>query len=162
MIINRALVLVVGFSLVIPAFGQTKLDIRENCGRPTAEYTIQVGDHPGHAFRIEQVECTPEGTIEIGGVAIQKHVATGFAEMDVGQGKNQWAHVFTMANGDSIFAHAEGSASYQGRRYTSSTLKWDFEGGTGKFEKIKGEGSYTCGPGQGGFSCEAKGEYTLP
>jgi hypothetical protein len=65
-----------------------------------------------------------------------------------------------MANGDSVFARSQGTANYQGRRFNSSTSKWTFEGGTGKFEKLRGEGSYACHPGPNGFACEASGEYT--
>jgi hypothetical protein len=154
--------LLAALSLASGASAQTRIDLKEQCGRPTAEYTIQVGDHPGHAFRIEQANCTPEGTVEIAGVAIQQHQATGFAEMDVGKGANQWFHVFTMANGDSIYARSRGTANYDGRRFQSSTSQWTFEGGTGKFEKLKGTGSYTCRPAPGGFACEAQGEYTSP
>lgn len=159
--IHLALRPLAAIALASAAWAQTRIEIKENCGRPTAEYTIQVGDHPGHAFRIEQADCKPEGKVEIGGVAIQDHKATGFAEMDVGKGTNQWFHVFTLADGSSVYARSQGKADYEGRRFRSSTSKWTFEGGTGKFESLKGTGSYTCHPGPGGFACEAEGEYTL-
>lgn len=153
--------IVCGFTLALTslAAAQTKIEIKETCGRPTAEYTIQVGDHAGHAFRIQQTECTTDALVEIAGVAIKDHKATGFTEMDTGSGKHQWFHVFTMANGDSIYARSEGSANYEGRRFSGSTSKWTFTGGTGSFEKLKGEGTYTCHPGPNGFACEASGEY---
>ena len=148
--------------LAASALAQTKLELKETCGRPTAEYTIQVGDHSGHAFRIQQTECTPEGVVEIAGVGIQSHKATGFTEMDTGEGHHQWVHVFTMANGDSIYARSKGTVEYQGRRFTSSTSEWEFVGGTGKFVTLKGNGTYTCHPGPSGFACEGQGDYSLP
>jgi hypothetical protein len=144
------------------ARAQMQLELKELCGRPSAEYTIPVGDHPGHAFRIQQTDCAPEGTAEIAGVAIQKHQATGFTEIDAARGAHQWFHVFTMADGAQVFARSQGTAQYQGRRFQSSTSKWTLEGGTGKFEKLRGGGTYTCHPAAGGFACEAQGGYRLP
>jgi hypothetical protein len=162
MTMDRMLSLFAALLLAVPAAAQTKLEIKEQCGRPTAEYTLQVGDHPGHAFRIQQTDCTPEGTAGIAGVEIKTHKATGFTEMDAGKGNHQWFHVFAMANGDSIYARSQGTADYQGRRFTSSTSNWGFAGGTGKFARLKGTGSYTCHPGPSGFACEAQGSYFLP
>lgn len=158
--IRPTVVLVAALMLAAQVHAKTKVEIKETCGRPTAEYTIQVGDHAGHAFRIQQTECTTEGTVGIAGVAIKNHKATGFTEMDGATGKHQWFHVFTMANGDSVYARSQGTANYSGRRFHSSTSKWTFRGGTGKFENLKGEGTYTCHPGPSGFACDASGEYT--
>jgi hypothetical protein len=146
------------------ARAQTKIEIREQCGRPTAEYTIQAGDHPGHMFRIEQSTCTPEPPLEIGGVAVKQHQVTGFIEIDAarGAGDDQWFHVFTLANGDSIYARSQGKATFEGARFKSSTAKWNFASGTGKFQTIKGSGSYACQPATGGWACEAQGVYELP
>jgi hypothetical protein len=160
--IRCALLLAAGVGLALPAGAQTRIEFKEQCGRPTAEYTIQAGDHPGHAFRIEQTDCTPEGKVEIAGVAIQDHKATGFAEMDAGKGSNQWFHVFTVADGSSVYARSQGKANYEGKRFRSSTSRWKFAGGTGKFVKLSGTGSYTCHPAPGGFACQAEGEYSLP
>ncbi|MGE5326827.1 MAG: hypothetical protein ACM3NO_07295, partial [Deltaproteobacteria bacterium] len=67
---NATIASVFALTLASLAGAQTKLEIKETCGRPTAEYTIQVGDHAGHAFRIQQTDCTPDAPVEIAGVAI--------------------------------------------------------------------------------------------
>lgn len=146
------------------AWAQTKIVIKEQCGRPTSEYTIPVGDHPGHMFRIEQSTCTPDPPLEIGGVAVKQHQVTGFIEIDAakGSGDDQWFHAFNLANGDSIYARSQGKATFDGARFKSSTAKWSFESGRGKFQAIKGSGSYTCQPATGGWACEAQGAYELP
>jgi hypothetical protein len=144
------------------ASAQTKISVAEQCGRPTSEYTIPVGDHPGHVFRIEQTSCTEEPALEIGGVAVKEHHATGFSEMDGGKGKDHWFHVFVMANGDSVFARSEGTAEFDGLRFRSSSAEWTFLPGTGKFQGLKGSGTLKCHPGTGGFACQAEGEYSLP
>jgi len=148
-------------SLAGVASAQTKITISEQCTRPTAEYTIPVGDHPGHLFRIEQSTCTPQPVVEIAGVAVKQHQVTGFSEIDAGQGTghDQWFHVFTMANGDSVYARSQGTAAFDGTRFKSSTAQWTFEGGTGKFQGLKGSGSYACHPAPGGWACDAQGEY---
>lgn len=146
------------------ARAQRKIVISEQCGRPTSEYTIQVGDHPGHMFRIEQSTCTPAPPLEIGGVTVKQHQVTGFIEIDAskGAGDDQWFHVFTLTNGDSVYARSQGKATFEGARFKSSTAKWNFASGTGKFQAITGSGSYTCQPATGGWSCEAQGTYQLP
>lgn len=150
--------------LACPAWAQTKIAISEQCGRPTSEYTIQVGDHPGHMFRIEQSTCTPGPPLEIGGVAVKQHQVTGFIEIDAakGAGDDQWFHVFTLTTGDSVYARSQGKAAFDGARFKSSTAKWNFTSGTGKFQTITGSGSYTCQPATGGWACEAQGTYELP
>ncbi len=144
------------------AQAQTRISVSEQCGRPTAEYTIQVGDHPGHVYRIEQTDCKEDPVLEIGGVAVKEHHSTGFIEMNAGKGTDHWYHVFVMANGDNVYARSEGTAEFDGLRFRSSTAKWTFEPGTGKFQGLKGSGTLNCRPGQGGFACQADGEYTLP
>lgn len=165
----RALIKIAAWSLAITWFGgtawaQTKIEIREQCGRPTSEYTIQVGDHPGHMFRIEQSTCIQETPLEIAGVAVKQHQVTGFIEIDAakGAGDDQWFHVLTLANGDSICARSQGKATFDGARFKSSSAKWTLETGTGKFQTIKGSGSYTCQPATGGWACNAHGIYELP
>jgi hypothetical protein len=167
--INRAVVMLAGLALSGVAFAgraaaQAKIAISEQCGRPTPEYSIQLGDHPGHMFRIEQSTCTPQSPVEIAGVALKQAQVTGFSEIDAAQGAghDQWFHVFTMANGDSIYARSQGKPDFDGARFKSSTAQWTFEGGTGKFQGLKGGGTYTCHPATGGWACEARGEYTLP
>jgi hypothetical protein len=159
---DRALALFAALLAAAPAVARTKIEIKETCGRPTVEYTIQAGDHPGYAFRIQQTDCVTEGAVAIAGVEIKSHKATGFTEMDEGKGRHRWFHVFTLANGDRLYARSEGTVEYQGRRFTSSTSNWQFVGGTGKFEMLKGSGTYACHPGPSGFACEAEGEYSLP
>ena len=148
--------------LASAASAQTKISVAEQCGRPTSEYTIPVGDHPGHVFRIEQSSCSEEPALEIGGVAVKEHHATGFSEMDAGKGKDHWYHVFLMANGDSVFARSEGTGEFDGLRFRSSTADWTFQGGTGKFQDLKGSGTLNCHPATGGYACQAEGQYTLP
>jgi hypothetical protein len=152
------------FLLAGSARAQTKISISEQCGRPTSEYTIPLGDHQGHLFRIEQSICTPAPPLEIGGVAVKQHQVTGFIEIDAakGAGDDQWFHVFTMANGDSIYARSRGKATFDGARFKASTAKWSFESGTGKFQSIKGSGSYSCHPATAGWACDAEGLYELP
>jgi hypothetical protein len=147
-----------------PARAQTKIVISEQCGRPTSEYTIQVGDHPGHMFRIEQSTCTPGAPLDIGGVAVKQHLVTGFIEIDAAQGAgdDQWYHIFTLTNGDSVYARSQGKATFEGARFKASSAKWNFTSGTGKFQAITGSGSYTCHPAAGGWACEAQGTYQLP
>ena len=158
------LVLLEGLALAGLASAQTKISTSELCARPSPEYTIQLGDHPGHMFRIEQSTCAPQGTFEIAGVAVKEHQVTGFSEIDAakGAGNDQWFHVFTMANGDTISARSQGTASFDGARFRSSSAKWTFESGTGKFQWVKGGGTYSCHPATGGWACDAQGEYTLP
>jgi len=145
------------------ASAQTKITISEQCSRPTAEYTIPVGDHPGHMFRIEQSTCTPQNAVEIEGVAVKQHQVTGFTEIDTaeGTGHDQWFHVFTMANGESVYARSQGTAAFEDARFKSSTAQWTFEGGTGKFKSLSGKGSYSCRPAPGGWACDAQGEYRM-
>jgi hypothetical protein len=161
--IHLWLVWLAAFSLATRASAQTKITMSEQCSRPTAEYTIQVGDHPGHMFRIEQSTCTLQPVVEIAGVAVKQHQVTGFSEIDAAQGAghDRWFHVFTMANGDSVYARSQGTAAFDGTRFKSSTAQWTFEGGTGKFQGLKGSGSYACRPAPGGWGCDAQGEYGL-
>lgn len=62
------------------ALAQVKVDNQWKCGKATVQHSIDVGDKPGHAYAVDQINCTStKGEIE--GVKIKSGVGTEFFEL---------------------------------------------------------------------------------
>jgi hypothetical protein len=71
--------------------------------------------------------------------------------------------VGTLANGDKMYVHIQGSSILKDGAVEIANGMWSFTGGTGKMKGVKGKGSYKGkGAPDGSATCEVEGEYELP
>ena len=67
---------------VVPgiALAQEKSNVQWKCDKPTVQHNIDVGDKPGHAYAIDQINCTAiKG--EIAGVKMKSGTGTEFLDV---------------------------------------------------------------------------------
>jgi hypothetical protein len=107
-------------------------------GTPTA---LQVGDAAGHAYVLDQINCTAlKGSI--GGVKQKEGLGTEFAEATGDNAKGHGFFVETLSSGDKIhYTYTFTGVSKDGKP-VSGADKWTAVGGTGKFKGATGTG--TC------------------
>jgi hypothetical protein len=152
-----------GLALAASVAAQTKISGTLQCPQPDPAYAIPVGDRPDHAFGIAKIKCTWLKPIEIAGVQAKDHEVTAFREVTGNRARNRSAAVSTLANGDRVFANAQGSGNM--REGLPQTLEgtWTYTGGTGKFKGIKGKGTLKGKAAPDGmFQVQLEGEYQLP
>lgn len=150
------------------ALGQTQISATLKCsGKPATEYTVEVGDHPGHVLVMNKAKddsCTWPVPIEIAGVKTIGDVSAGFTEVDGAKFEVRDWDVTTMDNGDKVYVVVltTGTATEDGKAFTYEGT-WSWTDGTGKLKGIKGKGTFKgSGTPEGGTTSQIEGEYTLP
>jgi hypothetical protein len=162
-----------GLTVLLAAFAgsalaQTKVSGTLKCGgKPAAEYTVEVGDHPGHVLMMNKDKddsCTWSVPIEIAGVKTAGHSGAAFTEVNGAKFQERDWGATTMENGDKVYVHSQstGTLTEDGKTFTYEGT-WSWTGGTGKFKGIKGKGTLKgSGTTDGGATTQVEGEYTLP
>jgi hypothetical protein len=149
------------------ALGQTQVSGTLKCGKSATEYTVEVGDHPGHVLMMNKDKddsCTWPVPIEIAGVKSTGNSGAGFTEVNGAKFQIRGWDVQTMENGDKVYVHSQttGTVTEDGKAFTYEGT-WSWTGGTGKFKGIKGKGTFKgSGTTDSGATSQIEGEYTLP
>jgi hypothetical protein len=128
----------VAVGLVTPAFAQDLGTSRRVQG--TAEVTaVEVGDVPGHIVGVVELK----GRTFFAGGEIATHTNPATFDLTDGSGPHQGYVVHYFDDGSTTIERYQGAArlSADGRR---TLVEGSFEciGGTGRFEGLKGEGTY--------------------
>lgn len=144
------------------ALAQNKVDNGWACGKPAPANSIDVGDQPNHAYAIDQIKCTSTKG-EIAGVREKEGLGTECGELKGNRSSGHAIFVETMENGDKVYASYHPTIMLKDGQMQSGSDKWEYTGGTGKFEGLKGSG--TCkgtGNADGSSTWTCSGTYTLP
>ncbi|MBZ5510592.1 MAG: hypothetical protein LAN70_05410 [Acidobacteriia bacterium] len=143
------------------ALAQVKMDNQWKCGKATIQHSIDVGDKPGHAYAVDQINCTaPKG--EIDGVKRKSGMGTEFIEVTGDKFTGHGEFVETMANGDKNFYTYQMMGTMKNGVLQAGSDKWTLREGGGKLKGAKASG--TCkGAGNADQSAtwDCTGEYTM-
>ena len=159
---HRGLFVVCSMCLSISgAMAQGKVDSQWNCGKATDGHSIDVGDQPGHAYAISQLNCTAaKGEIE--GVKEKEGVVTEFDEVKGNAVRFHGVFVETLGNGDKLHFTYAGTGKMEKGQLQTATEKWSLVSAAGKLKGAKAEG--TCkgkGNPDGSSTFDCEGNYTL-
>src|SRR5262249_30231804 len=146
------------------ALAQTQVSGTIKCGKSDNDYSVEVGDHPGHLLILSKGSCTWTAPLEIAGLKATGWSGTGTVDLNGAKGQDRGYGVITMDNGDKVYTRTQsvGTLTEGGKTITYEGT-WSFTGGTGKFKGIKGKGTYKgSGPTDGDTNNQVEGEYTLP
>jgi hypothetical protein len=144
------------------ALAQGKTNVQWKCDKPSDQHSIPVGDKPGDAYAIEQINCTAlKG--DIAGNKMKSGVGTEFLYL---KGDNVTGHgefVESMENGDKNVYKYEFSGTMKNGAFESGTNKWSLIEGGGKMKGGKANGACKAkaNPDQS-TSFDCMGTYTPP
>ena len=163
---NKYFIAAVALGLCATAsLAQTKFSGTIQCGiKPEITHVVPVGDQDGHTFGVEQFKCTWSKPYEIAGVKAKEHMSTDHFDATGGTLHVTGMGVTTMENGDKWFGPYHGTSTFKSDgSLVGASGRWQYTGGTGKLQGIKGKGTYKCTPGKDGttFTCDIEGEYQL-
>lgn len=145
------------------AVTQTKISGTVQCGKPTEEHHVDVGDRPHHSLMISKGNCTWTKPMDIGGTQTKEDVGSAFDEVNGNTSEGHGYVVGTLANGDKMYVRTQGSAKLKDGAVQTADGRWSFSGGTGKVKGIKGKGTYKgAAAPDGSVSYDVEGEYQLP
>ena len=139
---------------------QGKTNVQWKCDKPSDQHSIPVGDKPGHAYAIEQINCTAlKG--DIAGNKMKSGTGTEFLSIT---GDNVTGHgefVESMENGDKNVYKYEFSGTTKNGAFQTGTNKWSLIEGGGKMKGGKASGTCkaTGNPDQS-TSFDCMGTYT--
>lgn len=115
-----------------PVAGQGKCTYK-----PTAS---NVANTDGYAVMLSETTCTPSGGLIEGATVLNQEVA------NLHQGTGDHSGYYTITNGtDATIAKWSGKVNTvmkDGNPMTSFKGQWEYVGGSGKFQGIKGKGDY--------------------
>jgi hypothetical protein len=161
-----AFVLVAVLLASIAAGAQTahnKISGKQTCAKPDPNYSIDVGDMPGHSFMMQKSTCHWDKALKIAGE--NSTDSTDVASVEA-NGPSMTEHGFnmtTMDGGDKFTVRYMGTIKGAKDGTAAFSGKWTFASGTGKLKGIKGGGTYKgSGATDGSGIVDVEGEYTLP
>lgn len=159
---KQVVFVLMALSVAASAGAQTKLTGKVHCAKADPDYSIEVGDKPGHVLTARKAACTWTEATDIAGLKVKsaQDVATG--EVNGTTVRDAGYHVATMDNGDTYAVHFNGNAIAAKDKTAAITGKWTFVSGTGKLRGIKGGGTYKgATAADGSADVEVEGDYTL-
>ena len=142
------------------ALAQGKSNVQWKCDKPAVQHTINVGDKPGHAYAIDQIDCTAiKG--EIAGVKIKSGTGTEFLDVKGDKTTGHGEFVESMENGDKNYYRYEFTGTSKNGAFESGSNKWSMTEGGGKMKGGKASGTCTAkGNADGSTSFDCMGTYT--
>ena len=160
---KTGLLLVAALALAVPASAQTKVSGKVHCAKGDPDYTIEVGDRPGHVLTARKSACTWTEGMQIAGMGVKSGADVATGEVNGMTARDSGYHVATMDNGDKFTVRFNGAATMGKDKGGTIDGKWTFVSGTGKLKGIKGGGTYkgTANP-DGSGDVTVEGDYTLP
>jgi hypothetical protein len=147
---------------VSAAGAQTKFTGSLQCAKPDPNYTIEVGDKPGHTYMLEKDSCKWAPGTQINGVTIVDDIGVGTGEAWSTKVTSSGSRVTTMDNGDKMLVSVRDSSPVKDGMPTAINGTFTITGGTGKLKGITGKGTYKVTPAaDGSASVTVEGEYTI-
>ena len=155
--------------IVLGAASTVAQETTKISGKMTATYTsmdsVVVGDVPGHMMTLSTAEGTNASTGENPFMDGAKLLDMSSGDLVQGNGTDRGYARFTM-DGDMVIAKYEGKVTTvmdaDDNPTTSFEGTWAYTKGTGKFENITGEGTYSGKmTSKKGFSVEWYGFYSM-
>jgi hypothetical protein len=141
------------------ALAQGTSNVQWKCDKPAVQHTINVGDKAGHAYAIDQINCTAiKG--EIAGVKMKSGTGTEFLDVKGDKTTGHGEFVENMENGDKNCYRYEFTGSSKDGVFQSGSNKWSMTEGGGKMKGGKASGTCTAkGNADGSTFFDCMGTY---
>ena len=140
---------------------QVKSTVQWKCDKPSDQHSINVGDQPGHAYAVDQINCTPVSG-DINGAKRKSGTSTEFLEFRGDKFTGHGEFVETMENGDKNFYTYQMKGILKNGVLQAGSDTWSMREGAGKLKGAKASG--TCkgaGNPDGTATWDCSGDYTM-
>jgi len=139
---------------------QVKSTVQWKCEKPSDQHSINVGDKPGHAYTVDQINCTPVNG-DINGARRKSGTGTEFLEFRGNRFTGHGEFIETMENGDKNFYTYQMRGTRQNGVLQGSDT-WSMREGAGKLKGAKATGSCKGGGNPDGTATwDCSGDYTM-
>lgn len=113
------------------------------CSKPDPMHRIDAANWPGHAATASRTACAWTKPAQIDGESTKDGYSVGSSDVENKVTTERGSHVTTMSNGDRIYVQFRGKGMRAaGGAPLSSEGTWNFRGGSGKFARLQGMGTY--------------------
>ena len=146
LVVSSLLVLAIGLGFGADASAQRQkvsYQVPAADTKYTKQYSIEVGDIPGHEIRIYEIYRTVKDGPKIEGVRLMETWSRGYSNYVEMNGPSSVYTIMVMENGDRIFGHVDlisqsTEKNPDGSFKSAATVSGLLTGGTGKFLGIRG------------------------
>ncbi len=136
-----------------------QLEGKVQCSKPEKQYSIDVPDRPGHALMISERKCSWSEPFKILKAHPQQATSVDFTEKMEGTLHMHGFEVDTLDDGEHLTFRIMGTVLAEHGPATTSG-RWSYMRGTGKYKGIKGGGTYQGKlDADGGLTLELEGAY---
>src|SRR5690242_78241 len=133
------------------------------CAKADKEYSIPVGDQPGHMYSISHTTCTYSKPGEIAGATTKEGADTIFTDIRGGRMRWDGTYIETMSNGEKLIYRHHGMGTMKNSAFAGGTDYWEVTRGTGKLAGVRGKGTCKIVPEPDGSATdECTGDYAVP
>jgi hypothetical protein len=164
-IILCAATIALGF-LLLPSVMQAqksgRISASSVCGRSEVHQTVVIEDQKQHSISLDQRPCTWGKPIEIAGTPGHTYMSYGVDDVQNNASHDQGYAVGALTNGDKYFLRYDGTSRMSGGVPVHLEGTWEFTGGTGSLQRLKGSGTYQAQPSAAGeMVFKIEGEYQI-
>jgi hypothetical protein len=140
---------------------QVKSSVTWKCDKPAKQYSIDVGDKPGHAYAIDQITCTPtKGDID--GAKRKSGMGTEFLYITGDKFSGHGEFIETMENGEKNIYTYEMKGALKNGALQAGSDTWKLTEGAGKLKGAKASGSCKgAGNPDQSATWDCAGDYTM-
>ena len=152
------------FAASFVAHAQTtgKLAASSVCERSVLHQTASIDDPGQHSISLDQRICIWPAPIRLGNSNSRQYTSTGTDDVQFDRSDDRGYAVGTTDDGDKYFLKYEGTSTMNGAVPVHLEGTWQFTGGTGKLDGLRGRGHYIAKPdAQGGMIFSIEGEYSV-
>ena len=140
---------------------QVKSTVQWKCDKASDKHSIDVGDKSGHAYAVDQINCTPISG-DIDGAKRKSGMGTEFLEVSGDHLSGHGEFIETMENGDKNFYTYQTKATLKDGALQSGSNTWSLREGGGKLKGAKGSGTCKGSAGSDGAATwDCSGDYTM-
>jgi len=140
---------------------QVKSTVQWKCDKAANQHSIDVGDKAGHAYAVDQINCTPvKGDID--GAKRKSGTGTEFIELNGDNFTGHGEFVETMENGDKNFYTYQLKGTLKNGVLQTGSNTWSMREGGGKLKGAKASGACKgSGNPDQSATWDCAGEYTM-
>jgi len=140
---------------------QVKSAVQWKCDKASDQHSINVGDKAGHAYAVDQINCTPVSG-DINGAKRKSGTGTEFLELHGDKFTGHGEFVETMENGDKNFYTYQMKGSLKDGVLQAGSDTWSMREGGGTLKGAKASGSCKgAGNADGSATWDCSGDYTM-
>jgi hypothetical protein len=144
------------------AYGQMKVMGSLRCDKPDPSYSVTPSDKAGHTLSLIQGNCRWTKIDVMAGVTQTTNTSWETVDTHGNSAHVNGYAVSSDGSGNDAYVKFSAAQSLKAGGMMRESGRWSYTGGAGKFNGLKGTGTFTCmGAADGSADCKVMGTYSI-